>query len=334
MEQLNEQAQESFKTLISRYSEDNYFFLVRNYLGLVSTPFHKPQLTGRLCTFFCQKHIQENMLAMLDEMDLVILSLIQVTGSVRAEDVTRLLKSRWSYGTLLRRVSNLQQRMVLLNNNGYLVSNPLIEEQLSECTSLTPLFGEHAHACRNSPYCSTEFLRSFLSLIRKEGKIAFREEYQRHFPTFAPEPLEQLFNALGKALLSLCVLEGEKHVQINDQKASALLTLNDRQLLCLLLCHQLGLENMAFAFDLLAILGIIGSLDTNSLKLLIGSLAVKHHLESAPSLLSELSTWGVISLDEVWHVSALDTDHPHSGLLVDSDQTISYEGTCLPDDML
>jgi hypothetical protein len=334
MEQLNEHAQESFKTLISRYSEDNYFFLVRNYLGLVSTPFHKPQLTGRLCTFFCQKHIQENMLAMLDEMDLVILSLIQVTGSVRTEDVTRLLKSRWSYGTLLRRVSNLQQRMVLLNNNGYLVCNPLIEEQLSERTSLTPLFGEHAHACRNTPYCSTEFLRSFLSLIRKEGKIAFREEYQRHFPTFAPEPLEQLFNALGRALLSLSVLEGEKHVQINDQKACALLTLNDRQLLCLLLCHQLGLENMEFAFDLLVVLGRIGSLDTNSLKLLIGSLAVKHHLESAPSLLSELSTWGVISLDEGWHVSALDTDHPHSGLLVDSDQTISYEGTCPPDDML
>ncbi len=334
MGQLNEQAQESFKALVSRYSEDNYFFLVRNYLGLVSTPFHKPQLTGRLCSFFCQKHIQESMLAMLDEMDQVILSLLQVTGPVRSEDITMLLKQRWSYGTLLRRVSNLQQRMILLNDNGYLVCNPLLEQKLQECTSLLPLFGEQALACRNTPYCSTEFLRAFLSLVRKEERLAFREEYLRTFPTFGAEPLEQLFNALGKALLSLSVLEGDKRISINEEKATALLALNDRKLLCLLLCHQLGTESMPFASDLLEMLGKIGSLDTNSLKLLIGALSVKHHLQAAPNLLSELSTWGVITLDEGWHVSALDAGHGHSGLLVDSDQTISYEGTCPADDLL
>ena len=331
---MNEQAQESFKALVSRYSEDNYFFLVRNYLGLVSTPFHKPQLTGRLCSFFCQKHIQESMLAMLDEMDQVILSLLQVTGPIRSEDVTMLLKQRWSYGTLLRRVSNLQQRMILLNDNGYLVCNPLLEQQIQERTSLLPLFGEHASSGRNTPYCSTEFLRAFLSLIRKEGKLAFREEYLHHFPTFGAESLEQLFNALGSTLLSLHVLGGTKRISINEEKAAALLALNDRKLLCLLLCHQMGMESMPFASDLLEILGKVGSLDTNSLKLLIGALSVKHHLHADPMLFSELSTWGIITLDEVWHVTALDAGHAHSGLLVDSDQTISYEGTSLSDDIL
>jgi hypothetical protein len=94
MAPLTEDAKEAFKTLLNRYSEENYFYLVRNYLGLVKTPFHKPALTTKLCNFFSQPEIEEKVLALIDEMDQIILSLVNIAGALTGENIISLLASR------------------------------------------------------------------------------------------------------------------------------------------------------------------------------------------------------------------------------------------------
>ncbi len=335
---MTDDAQQQFMKILSRYSEDTYFYLVRNYLGIVTTPFHKPQLTARLSQFFSQKAHRNRMLEMLDELDLVILSLLSVTGPLASEAVMDLLKGSYSYGTVLRRVANLQERLVLLTDEGNLIFNPILSDELAARCSLRPLFGEGEQQLSDSPYCGTEFIRAYLSLVAKESKATYRDEYTRLFPSFEPERLEQLFNALTQVLTQNLILTVEKKVSIDYNKAHALLRLDDHQLLCLLLCSQssAAMKENTFSFcsDLLSYLKALTQVDTNSLKLLIRALSLKHGIAYDSEVLTNLSTWGVISLDGVWKVADVATEQPSNALLIDSDQTISYQGSRPKNDIL
>ena len=335
---MTEQAQERFKTLLGRYSEENYFYLARNYLGLIKTPFHKPQLTAKLCNFFSQKEIQKQMIDLLDEFDLVILSLLELSGPMKGEQITELLRIQYSYGNLMRRVSNLQERLILLNDGGLLVFNPLIEKELSSLCTLKPLLGTYGGQLYDTPFCDTEFLRAYLALLGEEHKRTFSESYAARFPAYEVQRLHLIFVALTEILSSLGILQGDKKVEIVHHKAAQLLELDTHQLLCFLLAATLDSDfhdnALPFCSELITILQTIKSCDTASLKLLIRVLASKYQLPYYPNLLTTLSTFAIITLDEVWHVSNLENTKPRSSLLVDSDQSISYTGSCDSHDIL
>ena len=331
---------DTFKKIVSRYSEDNYFYLAKNYLGLIPTPFHKPALTTKLCNFFSQAAIQDKIIDLLDELDCFILSYIKLAGPVKAEQVTSLLKAKGSYGTLLRRVANLQERMILLNENGKLIFNPLLESRLNEFSSLKPLLGNAKGKAHNGLYCSGEFIRAYLSLVDKEAKLGFKDEYGAFFPAYNQEQLKQIFSRLGELFLAMGVLEPrkEKRISVDFEKAGKLLALNDRQLLCFLLAWELPdkakSNAVGFANNLMAVLADVGSCDTSSLKLLVKTMAQKYGIEYESSILDCLSTWGIVTLDGLWHANTIGEEFERSVLVMDSDNTVSYHGACPPDDIL
>jgi hypothetical protein len=336
----NEVEKELFKKIVSRYSEDNYFYLAKNYLGLIPTPFHKPALTAKLYNFFSQSTIQDKIIDLLDELDCFILSYIKLAGPVKAEQITSLLKAKGSYGTLLRRVANLQERMILLNEEGKLGFNPLLETRLNEFTSLKPLLGTSKSMSRSGPYCSGEFLRAYFSVLDKEAKLGFKDEYEALFPAFKPEQVRLIFSRLGELFLAMGILETgkEKKITIEYEKANKLLDLNDRQILCFLLAWELPdhakRNAVGFANNLIEVLASIGSCDTNSLKLLVKTIALKHGIAYDSSILDCLSTWGIVTLDGLWHANTIEEEFQRSPLVIDSDNTVSYNGNCPPKDIL
>ena len=336
---MTEDAKEAFKTLLNRYSEENYFYLARNYLGLIKTPFHKPALTTKLCNFFSQPEIEDKVLSLIDEMDQIVLSLVNIAGPLTGENIISLLSGRWSYGKLVRRVSNLQERMILLNDGGALVFNPLFEQRLRSLCSLKPLLGDGPDELHSGAYCSTEFVRSYLNVMDREQKLTYKEEYNALFPSYRPEQLKLLFALLGETLSRQCIITGEKRISVDFGKAHRLLALNDRQLLCMLIAEPLAKEKertkaVTFANDLLAILQKVGSLDTQSLKLLLRVLSLKTGLEYGASLMDKLSTLGVLSMNENWHANQIEEETGRSTLVIDSDNTISYSGSCTGPDIL
>ncbi len=339
MAPLTEYAKDAFKTLLNRYSEENYFYLARNYLGLIKTPFHKPALTTKLCNFFSQPEIEEKILSLIDEMDQIILSLVNIAGPLTGENIIKLLEGKWSYGKLVRRVSNLQERMILINDGGSLIFNPLFEERVRPLCSLKPLFGEESDPLQHGPYCSTEFVRAYLNVMDREQKLTYKEEYSSLFPAYSSEQLKLLFALLGEVLSRQCVLTGEKRIAVDFGKAHQLLSLNDRQLLCLLLAEPFPREKerpkaVFFANNLIAVLQKLGSCDTASLKLLLKILALKSGIEYEGTLLDRLSTLGVLSLNNIWHANQIEEETGRSTLVIDSDNTISYSGSCSDSDIL
>lgn len=336
---MTEYAKDAFKTLLNRYSEENYFYLVRNYLGLIKTPFHKPALTTKLCNFFSQPEIEEKVLSLIDEMDQIILSLVNIAGPLTGENIISLLEGRWSYGKLVRRVSNLQERMILLNDGGALIFNPLFEERIRLLCSLKPLLGEGTDTLQNGAYCSTEFIRAFLNVVDREQKLTYKEEYSSLFPSYNSGQLKLLYTLVGDVLCRQCIVSGDKRVSVDFEKAHKMLALNDRQLLCLFIAESYPKEKdhskaVVFANSLLAFLEKVGSCDTPSLKLLLRVLALKAGIEYDSSLLDRLSTLGVLSLNDIWHANQIEEDTGRSTLVIDSDNTISYSGICTEDDIL
>jgi len=335
---LTEDAKEAFKTLLNRYSEENYFYLVRNYLGLIKTPFHKPALTTKLCNFLSQPEIEEKVLSLIDEMDQVILSLVNIAGPLTGENIISLLSGRWSYGKLVRRVSNLQERMILINDGGFLIFNPLFEQRVRLLCSLKPLLGEDPDALQGESYCSTEFVRAYLNVMDREQKLAYKDEYCSLFPSYRPEQLKLLFTLLGEVLSRQHIITGEKRIAVDFDNAHQLLALNDRQLLCMLIAEPFSEKERtkagSFANNLMAILEKVGSLDNPSLKLLLRVLALKTGLEYDLSLMDKLSTLGVLNLDEIWHANQIEEETGRSTLVIDSDNTVSYSGSCKGPDIL
>jgi hypothetical protein len=297
-------------------------------------------LTAKLYNFFSQSTIQDKIIDLLDELDCFILSYVKLAGPVKAEQITSLLKAKGSYGTLLRRVANLQERMILLNEDGKLDFNPLLESRLNEFTSLKPLLGTSKSMSRSGPYCSGEFIRAYLSIIDKEAKLGFKDEYEAFFPAFKPEQVRLIFSRLGELFLSMGILETakEKKISIEYEKANKLLDLNDRQILCFLLAWELGdhakRNAVRFANNLIEVLAAIGSCDTNSLKLLVKTIALKQGITYDSSILDCLSTWGLVTLDGLWHANIIEEEFNRSPLVIDSDNTVSYNGTCPPEDIL
>ncbi|HAF85897.1 MAG TPA: hypothetical protein DCG32_05925 [Sphaerochaeta sp.] len=339
MAPLTKHAKEAFKTLLNRYSEENYFYLARNYLGLIKTPFHKPELTTKLCNFFSQPEIEGKILSLIDEMDQIILSLVHIGGPLTGENIISLLEGKWSYGKLVRRVSNLQERMILLNDGGSLIFNPLFEERIRLLCSLKPLLGEGPDVLQNGAYCSTEFVRAYLNVLDREQRLAYKDEYSSLFPSYSPEQLKLLFSLLGETLGRQCVITAEKRVSVNFEKAQQLLALSDRQLLCLLIAEPYPLEKermqaLLFSNELMALLDKVGSCDTASLTLLLRLLSLKTGLTYDSSLLDTLSTLGVLSLNDLWHANHIEEDALRSTLVIDSDNTISYSGSCPGSDIL
>jgi hypothetical protein len=327
-----------FEELISHYNDDSYFFLVRNYLGPVKTPFHKPQLTTALVNFFNQESIQERMLDLLDEMDLTILSLLQLTGSVDSETIIDLLSPFYSYPKLLIRLSNLQQRLILLSERSHLVFNPLIEEQLVSRCSLDLLADSSDEKGGQYSRPTTEFIRSYLSLIRREERLGFREQYRSIFPAIDGTILSSLFESITEILQTLGVIIPSKPPKIVTARSEALLELDDREMLTLLVAAAGGegpiAARIALVGELIATLDHLPSIAKDRLILLVRALSKRNQLPSCEAVIPALIRLGIISDGPVHLINTVAERSEREHLLVDSDHTISYLGSSPPGDLL
>ncbi len=338
MAQLTDTAQIRFETALNRYSEENFFYLAHNYLGPVKSPFHKPQVTSRLSLFFSQEQIQRRMVELLDDLDLEILSLLALTGAIGAEEVIDLLSPRRGYTTIFWRLSSLQSRLILLNEEGRLSFNPLIEERLLARCSLAALLGNPARTPIERPHLSVEFLRAYLSLVLSEQRFGLRESHLAVFPSFEEEQIRLLIPLAGDLLQRLGVFTATKPPRLVEERGEALLALSDEALLCVLLAVSMSGPSIAsavsFCRDVVALLQQVGAVEEESLSLLLRILSKRHGIACPPHFVHHLVTLGVISAGPVHQVTSLGEEDTGDELLVDSDFTINYLGRRRAGDIL
>lgn len=249
-----------WRKMLSRYSDEGYFFLVRNYLGPVSTPFHKPALTDRFTTFFLNEQHQDRIFALIDDDDAKILSAVWLMRTAHEKDLFDLFLDEFPYAELQRHIVNLEERLLLLpeedcEGKPSLAINPLLQERLlQESLSLRPLLGDPRQEFtqyKPSPaILSNEILRGFLNLVVQEqipesatmeARFLASPATAAIFPTIEAKRLPRLFETLRSLLVSMEVLvrNSDGKLMIERAKAEALLRQDDRTLLTLLLSASL-----------------------------------------------------------------------------------------------
>ena len=76
-----------FTKLLLSMQDDTFFYIIRNYLGPLQTPFHKPTLIKELLKFLSKKSVQEKILLYIDRLDKKILTAVSLLLKTTIQDI-------------------------------------------------------------------------------------------------------------------------------------------------------------------------------------------------------------------------------------------------------
>lgn len=116
---------------ISALPEDKFFYLMRLYLGEIKTPFNKQRLIEQLASFMRNSKNLENLISLLDETDLKILTIINTMPAVASENFCSFLEDEMTESSVLVRLENLQSRLII-----YTVKNPYTRKNMYKISPL------------------------------------------------------------------------------------------------------------------------------------------------------------------------------------------------------
>jgi hypothetical protein len=129
---------------------------VRNYIGLVKTPYDKRDLVAKLEAFLRRSETRESLLALLDPLDMKILGSALLLGPVSEQALKDLFIGEIPLFELGIRVANLLDRLLLfrytVGGRRLLAINPLIEKELkTRVLSIENILGRSAKMAGSVP---------------------------------------------------------------------------------------------------------------------------------------------------------------------------------------
>lgn len=127
---------EAWEHALALLADDIYLDIVRNFMGKVPTPFHKPLLTKKLTNLFSTEEFIRRIESSFSDLDRRILTGAYVLGTPTQSELCSLFEGAVPYATLQQNVVNLEERLLLVPNpdaleeSGQLMLNPLLRERL------------------------------------------------------------------------------------------------------------------------------------------------------------------------------------------------------------
>ena len=330
--QVNEQDRTSFRQLVSSYNDENYFSLMRNYLGIIHTPFSKENLIARLLSFLSKETTLKHIVSMLDDEDITILTAVELLGQVKGAELAQILSQKNNYPTILRRISNLQERLLLLSEKQIVCINPLLKETIGPYLNLRVLFGNHNRDYNESFCVNAEVIRGLLSLTERGRHPVYKTEFAACFPSCDPQQFAILYPRLIETLEKLGIIDGQ--ASIDFLRCDRFFSLSDTQIVSLCIAIEKNLPQ-AYIMDVVTMLEKLIALDNDAAEMLIRILASKYQIEADYKLLEDLGLYGVLSQAEgLWVANRIEEKRTRTTLVVDSDNTVSYSGACSEKDIL
>jgi hypothetical protein len=153
-----------FTKLLLSMEDETFFYIIRNYLGPLQTPFHKPTLIKDLIKFLSIKSVQEKILVYIDTLDKKVLTAVFLLIKPKIHDIYQLLQGEYEFFQLQQTIINLEERLLLLTaeTNAHLQINPLFSEIIkAHVVDITMLIGSRINPVNLDNIetsCSAEFL--------------------------------------------------------------------------------------------------------------------------------------------------------------------------------
>ena len=163
---------------ISSLSDSRFFEIMRLYLGEIETPYNKQRLIEQLAGFIKNETNSSNMIALLDEYDIKILTALAFIPNATQETLIEFFTQEYTMADLFTELSNLTSRLLIFEQKDeystkkYLRINPLIWEKLEPCIKLSNIISPAELAKTNIEDCfslTPGFLAAFISFINTKG---------------------------------------------------------------------------------------------------------------------------------------------------------------------
>lgn len=267
MAKTNERAQKilAWREAMAAQPDEFFFELVRIYLGELKSPFNKQKLIEELGAFIRRDDIKKQIVALLTDEDISILSAIYFIKEPTQEKLTDFFAQEYERTEIARHLNNLEERLILYRKEhtvkAVFLFNPHLEEEIRPFLSMATLTGEAECAqtvsARQKELSSITigallaFIQDNPDLCKGDGTLKKR----------AATSIEEVFGStdgiefLLKALTNLSILkqdDGELSCDYNRLSAFAQLTKsNQLAYICTAGCGQFMRGNLLSQAQLL-----------------------------------------------------------------------------------
>ncbi len=166
-----------WRETINTLPNDYFFELIHIYLGEVKTPYNKQKLIESLASFLRNKENRENIIALLSDDDIKILTAVKFIGNPNIEKIEKFFGFEFMLGNLYSRISSLEERLLIftkidkISGEKVISINPLLEDDLEPYLELRNLVStgeitdEENAEKKSTPILTEEFLCAFISFL-------------------------------------------------------------------------------------------------------------------------------------------------------------------------
>lgn len=240
--------------------EEQFFKLIRLYLGEVQTPYNKQRLISQLASFIKNAENTQSILSYLDKKDITFLTAIYLIPNASQQTLLDFF-SGIGISDFYATLSNLSERLIIYStkdkysDNVCYHINPILFEPLKPYLSIESIFPEHKienHFVEDSFCLSQNFLAAFISYIRI-NKIGCKNDgtiKKNDFTKLEEIFLEQIcyLQLLVNAFLNLSLLKDDgKSFILNNSRIEEFAKLSQFEqysLLCVASCCHFSREGL------------------------------------------------------------------------------------------
>ena len=240
--------------------EEQFFKLIRLYLGEIQTPYNKQRLISQLASFIKNAENTQSILSYLDKKDITFLTAIYLIPNVSQQTLLDFF-SGIGISDFYATLSNLSERLIIYStkdkysDNVCYHINPILFEPLKPYLSIESIFPEHKienHFVEDSFCLSQNFLAAFISYIRI-NKIGCKNDgtiKKNDFTKLEEIFLEQIcyLQLLVNAFLNLSLLKDDgKSFILNNSRIEEFAKLSQFEqysLLCVASCCHFSREGL------------------------------------------------------------------------------------------
>lgn len=221
--------------------DDSFFNIIRLYLGDVKTPYNKQRLIQQLASFIRDKNNLNNILSLLDDFDLTVLTALSVISNANQKSIVEFFSTSYSIAEIYTELLNLTERLLIYSEKNpfsgkeSLKINPLLEEELRPLLNIKRILPD----CVNYNFStddifaiSPNFLAAFISYIKVYGcsckndgtlKKNHLTKLDELFPG-KTDCLQLIFTAFSNLGL---IREGKKSFEFDDAKIKSFAQLSE-----------------------------------------------------------------------------------------------------------
>ncbi len=163
-----------WRKALSTMEDEQFFYIIKTYLGEIHTPYNKDNLIEQLSSIFRKEESKKTILAYLSESDKKIITAISKIKNCTKQNLFDFFKQEFSISELFSNLINLTERLIIYSyidvpsNKMVIDLNPLLTETLEsviDSSFLTPLPVLAEHNYDDSFCLSPDFIAAFYSYI-------------------------------------------------------------------------------------------------------------------------------------------------------------------------